>query len=76
MCIIEGLIAESFKRNSFIYKNIVRDRPFNLKGGGGGGVMVFCFVQNIWFYPFKVYSICTCNPIVFIDKSVLFLRVL
>ena len=25
-----------------------RDRPFNLKGGGGGGVMVFCFVQNFF----------------------------
>ena len=26
----------------------VRDRPFNLKGGGGG-VMVFCFVQKFFF---------------------------
>ena len=26
----------------------LRDRPFNLKGGGGG-VMVFCFVQNFFF---------------------------
>ena len=26
----------------------LRDRPFNLKGGGGG-VMVFCFVQNYFF---------------------------
>ena len=27
--------------------NIIRDRPFYLKGGGGN--MVFCFVQNIFF---------------------------
>ena len=27
----------------------VRDRPFILKGVGGGGVMVFCFVQNFFF---------------------------
>ena len=27
----------------------LRDRPFNLKGGGGGGVMAFCFVQNFFF---------------------------
>ena len=25
----------------------LRDRPFNLQGGGGGG-MVFCFVQNFF----------------------------
>jgi hypothetical protein len=27
---------------------LLRDRPFNLKGGGGG-VMVFCFVQIFFF---------------------------
>ena len=26
---------------------LLRDRPFNLKRGGGG--MVFCFVQNLFF---------------------------
>jgi hypothetical protein len=31
---------------------LVRDRPFNLKGGGGG-VMVFCFVQKIFFGQHK-----------------------
>jgi hypothetical protein len=25
---------------------VIRDRPFNLKGGG---IMVFCFVQNLFF---------------------------
>ena len=29
--------------------NILRDRPFNLKGG----VMVFCFVQNFFFGQHK-----------------------
>ena len=32
---------------------LIRDRPFNLKGGGGGGVMVFCFVQNFFFGQHK-----------------------
>jgi hypothetical protein len=30
----------------------IRDRPFNLKGGGGE-VMVFCFVQNFFFGQHK-----------------------
>ena len=32
--------------------NRFRDRPFNLKGGGGGD-MVFCFVQNFFFGQHK-----------------------
>jgi hypothetical protein len=28
-----------------MYRDLFRDRPFNLKGG----VMVFCFVQNFFF---------------------------
>ena len=32
----------------------IRDRPFNLKAGGGrGGVMVFCFVQKLFFGQHK-----------------------
>ena len=34
----------------------VRERPFNLKGGGG--VMVFCFVQNLFFGQHKSYLFC------------------
>ena len=36
-------------RNGYFVMFIIRDRPFNLEGGGGGGVMVFCFVQNFFF---------------------------
>ena len=32
---------------------LVRDRPFNLKGGGGGGLWIFCFVQNFFFEQHK-----------------------
>ena len=42
----EGLI-------SIFNWNVVRDRPFNLKGGGGGGVMVFCSVQKFFFGQHK-----------------------
>jgi hypothetical protein len=37
----------------------IRDRPFNLKGGGG---MVFCFVQKFYFGQHKSYNIyCFCR---------------
>ena len=35
---------------------LIRDRPFNLKVGGGG-VMVFCFVQNFFFGQHKSQNI-------------------
>ena len=37
--------------------NWPRDRPFNLKGGG---VMVFCFVQNFFFGQHKSQNIFFC----------------
>ena len=36
-------------------RHVLRDRPCNLKGGGG--VMVLCFVQNFFFGLHKSYSI-------------------
>ena len=40
--------------------NNLRDRPFDLKGGGGG-VMVFCFVQKIFFRQHKSQNIFFCH---------------
>ena len=40
----------------------IRDRPFILKGkGGGGGVMVFCFVQKFFFGQHKSQNIYFCG---------------
>jgi len=42
------------------YSSVLRDRPFNLQGGGGG-VMVFFFVQNLTLG----YMTKTLNQIIF-----------
>ena len=34
-------------------QDILRDRPFNLTGRRGRGVMVFCFIQNFFFGQHK-----------------------
>ena len=42
--------TQHFTKNWAIQTSL-RDRPFNLKGGGG--VMVFCFVQIFFFGQHK-----------------------
>jgi len=47
--LIQALMLNAMLAQYPIY-NILRGRPFNLKGGG---FMVFCFVQNIFFRQHK-----------------------
>jgi hypothetical protein len=53
-------------QNIFLEKNHTPP-PFQVKWS----FPKITYVLNIWFYPFKVYSIFTCNPILNINNPVL-----
>ena len=69
-CIKSRINLHNFSKVCFL-EALVRDRPFNLKGGG---VMVFCFVQNFFFGQHErsnIYLFCRAKREFFFQNSTL-----